>query len=62
LVTFTIVDWTSTRRNITNPFTLFFALRADDKVISKSEAKDVWHQILRTTLRGEDLQKPGDDD
>jgi acylphosphatase len=62
LSSFTIVDWTSTSRNITTPYTLVFALRADDKTISKSEAKDVWHQILRTTLRGEDLQKLGDDD
>ena len=55
--TFTIIDWTSTSRNIINPYTLVFTLRAGDDAISKSEAKDVWHQILRTTLRGEDLQK-----
>lgn len=61
LSTFTIIDWTSTSRNITTPYTLVFPLRADDKEISKSEAKDVWHQILRTTLHGEDLQKLGDD-
>jgi acylphosphatase len=61
LSTFTIIDWTSTTRNITTPYTLVFALRADDGVISKSEAKDVWHQILRTNLRGEDLQKLGED-
>ena len=62
LSTFTIIDWTSTSRNITTPYTLVFALRADDEVISKSEAKGVWRQILRTTLRGEDLQKLRDDD
>lgn len=62
LSTFTIIDWTSTSRNITTPYTLVFTLRADDKAISKSEAKDVWHQILRTTLQGEDLQKLGEDD
>jgi acylphosphatase len=62
LSTFTIIDWTSTSRNITTPYTLVFTLRADDKTISKSEAKDVWHQILRTTLHGEDLQKLGGDD
>jgi acylphosphatase len=61
LSTFTIIDWTSTTRNITTPYTLVFTLRADDGEISKSEAKDVWHQILRTTLHGEDLQKLGDD-
>jgi acylphosphatase len=62
LTRFTIIDWTSKTRNITTPYTLVFALRADDKVISKSEAKDVWHQILRATLHGEDLQKLREDD
>ena len=62
LSTFTIIDWTSTSRNITTPYTLIFTLRADDGEIPKSEAKDVWHQILRTTLDPEDLQKLGDDD
>jgi acylphosphatase len=59
---FTIIDWTSTSRDITTPYTLVFALRADDEAISKSEAKDVWHEILRKTLRGEDLQKLDDGD
>jgi acylphosphatase len=58
---FTIVDWTSTSRNITTPYTLVFTLRAEDREISRSDAKDVWHEILRTTLRGEDLLKLGDD-
>jgi acylphosphatase len=62
LSTFTVVDWTSASRDITTPYTLVFTLRNDDGAISKSEAKAVWHQILRTTLRGEDLQKLGDDD
>jgi acylphosphatase len=62
LGTFTVIDWTSTSRNITTPYTLVFKLRANDKVISKSDAKDVWHEILRTTLEGDDLQKLGDDD
>jgi acylphosphatase len=62
LRTFTVVDWTSTSRNITTPYTLVFSLRDDDRAISKSEAKDVWHQILRATLHGKDLQKLGDDD
>jgi acylphosphatase len=62
LTTFRVVDWTSTSRDITTPYTLVFALRDDDKVISKSEAKDVWHEILRTTLRGDDLEKLGDED
>jgi acylphosphatase len=62
LRTFTIIDWTSTSRNITTPYTLVFALRDDEQVISRSEAKGVWRQILRQTLRGEDLQKLRDDD
>ncbi len=62
LSTFTIIDWTSTSRDITTPYTLVFTLRAHDKAISKSEAKDVWHEILQTTLRGEDLKKLGKDD
>ena len=59
---FTIVDWTSTSRDITTPYTLVFTLRAHDKAISKSDAKDVWHQILQATLHGEDLKKLGKDD
>jgi acylphosphatase len=62
LNTFTVIDWTSTSRNITTPYTLVFTLRANDGVIPKSEAKDVWHEILRQTLRGADLQKLGNDD
>ena len=62
LNTFTVIDWTSTSRNITTPYTLVFKVRAHDKVISKSKVKDVWHEILRTTLEGDDLQKLGDDD
>jgi acylphosphatase len=59
LKTFTVDDWTSTSRNITNPYTLVFKLRADDRVISKSDAHDVWHGILASTLKGEDLKKLG---
>jgi acylphosphatase len=61
LNTFTIIDWTSTSRNITTPYTLVFQLRLKDKIISKSEAKDVWHEILRTTLKRNDLKKLDDD-
>ncbi len=59
---FTIVDWTSTSRDITTPYTLVFALRSDNSVISRSDAKGVWHHILRTTLRGDDLTKLDDED
>jgi acylphosphatase len=62
LNTFTIIDWTSSSRSITNPYTLVFNLRPNDREISKSEAKAVWHQILQTTLKGDDLGKLGADD
>lgn len=62
LKTFTIVDWTSSSRHITNPYTLVFGLRPDDSVISKSEAKQVWHDILKSTLKGDDLNKLESDD
>jgi acylphosphatase len=59
---FTVVDWTSTSRNITTPYTLVFKLRADDGKISPDDVKGVWHGILRSTLKGADLQKLGPDD
>ena len=62
LSTFTIVDWTSTSRNITDPYTLVFRLRGGDNVISKPDAKVVWQGILKATLKGDDLKKLGDDD
>ncbi len=62
LDTFTIVGWTSTSRQITTPYTLVFKLRDTDKTVSDAEAKDVWHEILKTTLKGDDLKKLGDDD
>src|ERR1700733_1532387 len=36
LSAFTIIDWTSTSRNITTPYTLVFRLRAENNVISHS--------------------------
>jgi acylphosphatase len=62
LNTFTIIDWTSTSRKITNQYNLVFKLRIEDDVVPKSEAKDVWQEILRTTLKGDDLKKLGDDE
>ena len=59
LKTFTIVDWTSSSRQIANPYTLIFTLRTDDGVISPDDAKAVWHGILEETLEGEDLKKLG---
>jgi acylphosphatase len=46
LNTFTIVDWTSSSRNIANKYNLSFELRADDTAISSTDAKAEWHQIL----------------
>jgi acylphosphatase len=59
LKTFTIVDWTSSSRQIANPYTLIFTLRTDDGVISPDDAKAVWHGILEETLVREDLKKLG---
>jgi acylphosphatase len=59
LKTFTIVDWTSSSRQIANPYTLIFTLRPDDSVIFPDDAKTVWDGILRKTLKGEDLKKLG---
>jgi acylphosphatase len=62
LTGFTIFAWTSTTRNITNPYDLVFKLRPDDKELSASQVKDVWHGILKSTLKGDDLKKLGPDD
>ena len=59
---FTIVDWTSSSRNITTPYTLVFPLRADDAAISTGDAKEAWRQLLEDSLDADDLKKlqPGD--
>lgn len=57
LDTFTIIDWTSTRRQILTPYTLVFHLRGKDDVISESDAHHEWHTILKDTLKGDDLDK-----
>ncbi len=59
---FTIVDWTSSSRNITNKYNLVFALRTDDTAISPTDAKAAWHQILEKTLDPADLKKLQPDD
>jgi acylphosphatase len=59
---FTVIAWTSASRNITTPYDLVFHLRTNDEPVSKKEAKQVWHEILRSTLKGEDLDKLDDDD
>lgn len=59
---FTIFAWTSTSRNITNPYDLVFNLRSKDKTLSAADVKDVWQGILKSTLKGDDLKKLRDDD
>jgi acylphosphatase len=59
---FAVIGWTSESRDITRAYDLVFPLRANDEPISKKEAKKVWHEILRSTLTGEDLNKLKDDD
>jgi acylphosphatase len=62
LNTFTIYAWTSTTRNITNPYDLIFHLRADDGELPPKNAETVWRGILQSTLKGDDLKKLGPDD
>ena len=57
LTTFTAVKWTSQSRHICNPYNLVFDLRADNSMISKDDAKDVWLDICKKTVRGEDVGK-----
>ena len=58
---FTIYAWTSTSRNITTPYDLVFHLRPDNGKLGRVDVKTVWHSILRSTLKGDDLNKLGDD-
>lgn len=62
LNTFTVYDWTSTSRHITNPYDLVFHLRTDGEKISDKDAKKVYHEILKTTLSPEDQKKLEDND
>ena len=62
LNTFTTYEWTSKSRNITNPYDLVFHLRPDDGKLTLTDVKTVWHGILRSSLKGDDLKKLGSDD
>ena len=62
LNTFTIVDWTSSSRKITNKYNLVFELRDEDTAISRTDAKAVWRQILENTLNADDRKKLQPDD
>ena len=57
LKTFTVYGWTSTSRNITNPYDLVFQLRPANDEITKNEAAAVWNAIAESTLKGDDLDK-----
>lgn len=58
---FTIVDWTSSSRNITNKYTLVYPLRANSAVLSAKDVNAEWQSILKNTLSPEDLKKLGPD-
>ena len=51
LKTFTVVQWTSTTRNITNPYDLVFQLRPADEEISPKQAKGVWNRSPKAPSR-----------
>jgi acylphosphatase len=57
LKTFTAFGWTSTSRNITNPYDLVFRLRPANDEISAKKAEAVWNTIAEGALKGEDLAK-----
>ena len=57
LKTFTVFAWTSTGRNITNPYDLVFSLRPANDQISHKDAKAIWNNIAKSTLKGDDLAK-----
>ena len=57
LKSFTIVDWTSSSRNITDPYTLVFTLRDDDTEVAAKDVKLVWRGILENTLNAADRAK-----
>jgi acylphosphatase len=57
LKTFTVFAWTSTSRNITNPYDLVFSLRPANDQISHHNAKTIWNNIAKSTLKGDDLDK-----
>jgi acylphosphatase len=59
---FTIVDWTSSSRHITNNYNLVFELRPNDAEISPADANATWRQILENTLNADDLGKLRPDD
>ena len=57
LKSFTVFTWTSTSRNIANPYDLIFPLRPANDQISRHEAKAIWNKIAEGALKGDDLAK-----
>jgi acylphosphatase len=57
LKTFTVYGWTSTSRNIANPYDLVFQLRPANDEITRKQAAAVWNAIAESTLKGDDLAK-----
>jgi acylphosphatase len=57
LKTFTVFGWTSTTRNITNPYDLVFPLRPGNDLLSRKDAKAVWNTLAQGALKGDDLAK-----
>ena len=57
LKTFTVYGWTSTSRNINNPYDLVFQLRPANDELTKKEAAAIWNSIAESTLKGDDLDK-----
>ena len=57
LKSFTVFAWTSTSRNIANPYDLVFPLRPANDQISRHDAKAIWNKIAERALKGDDLAK-----
>ena len=57
LKTFTVFGWTSASRNIMNPYDLVFSLRPANDQLSHHDAKAIWNNIAKSTLKGDDLAK-----
>ncbi len=57
LKTFTVFAWTSTSRNIMNPYDLVYPLRPGNDQVSHQDAKAIWNNIAKSALKGDDLAK-----
>jgi hypothetical protein len=52
-----VYGWTSTSRNITNPYDLVFQLRPASDEIAAKKTEAIWNTIAESTLKGDDLAK-----